>query len=269
MTKKVLIAIGLAIALFSVAAHAAAVKATLAGVKGTVFVQPAGGTFAPAKDGTAVSEGASIKTGPDGETVVQWGDGNTMKLSALTLTKVDALSVDGKGVSKSNFSLGQGRVISRVSKLTKDSSFTVKTPVAVAGVRGTAFDCEINPITNQTQVAVVEGSVTLSAGGVDVVVNEGFESAVAEGDVPSAPAAIPEVKMQQLKTTVGELKQMSEASAAGEAAPATTAAAAVESAVETVQDNIVETNTIQKGIIEGLTGGCPGGGGCIRGTIDF
>lgn len=279
MTKRLLIFVGLAIALFSAAAQAAAVKATLAGVKGTVFVQPAGGSFAPVKDGAKVSEGASIKTGPDGEAVVKWGAGNTVKLTALTLAKIDALTSDDKGASKSNFSLSQGRVISRVGKLGKESSFTVKTPAAIAGVRGTAFDCGIDPISNQTQIAVVEGSVSVEAGGVEVVLEQGFESAITPGEAPETPVEISQEKMDDLKATVEELKDVSEivpdegGDEGGDETEGDTGDATdevVDDVIETVEDNTVETNTTEADIIDDVTeGGCPAGGGCIQGIIDM
>jgi len=139
-------------------ASAAAVKATLSEVKGSVFVQAAGGAFEPAKNGMAVAEGSTLKTGPDGSAILKW-DGNTAKLAPLTMVKVDTLKVDAKGKAESKLDLAQGNVVSRVGKLGKDSTFSVKTPAAIAGVRGTAFDTGVNPETNQTTVAVVEGDV--------------------------------------------------------------------------------------------------------------
>ena len=267
-----LIVITLSLFAFGVMAQAAAVKATLSGVKGSVFVQPAGGTFEPAKDGAAVSEGATLKTGPDGTAVLKWGNGNTMKLMPLTLAKVEDLKAEDKGATKSSFSLEQGRVVNRVGKLTKESSFTVKTPTAIAGVRGTAFDTGYEPTTNQTTVAVVEGDVSLTAGGVEVLVNAGFESAVSEGGTPAPPTEIPPEQLQELKTTVSELKIVAEETVAPavEEKPAAAPEAekvAEDKAIETVQEETVQKDTINNAVIEEAGGGCPTGGGCIQGTI--
>jgi hypothetical protein len=281
MTKRTICVLTITLALLcaGVMAQAAAVKATLAEVKGNVFVQPAGGAFAPAKEGMAVSEGATLKTGPDGSAILKWGDGNTMKITPLTLDKIDALKKDDKtGASQSNFLLTQGRVINRVGKIGKGSDFTVKTPAAVAGVRGTAFDMGINPETNQTTVAVAEGDVTLTAGGVDVALAAGFESSVTPGEAPVEPTVMSDEKTQELKSEVNELKTVTEetAPATSEAKPAAAEATtetttnAVDTAVEAVQNNTVETQTIDNTINEEIINNiCPGGGGCIRGTIDI
>jgi len=277
MRQRTLIILGITILLLTagVMAHAAAVKATLVELKGSVMVQQPGGAFAAAKDGMAVSEGATVKTGPDGSAILKWGDGNTMKIMPLSLTKVDALSQDEKtGATKSDFSLGQGRVVNRVGKLAKDSSFTVKTPAAIAGVRGTAFDMGINPETNQTSIAVVEGSVTLAAAGVELVVAEGFESAVTEGAAPQPPTEIPPAQLQELKSTVNDLKQVSEAAPTPTETKAAPAPASVtdtaQTAVDAVQSDTVEKQTIDSTINQQIQNlGCPGGGGCIRGTIDM
>jgi len=275
MTKRTAMILAITISLLAagVMARAAAVKATLIEVKGNVYVQAAGGSFTPAKEGAAVAEGSTIKTGPDGSAILKWGDGNTMKIMPLTLAKVDELKKDDKsGATQSNFSLGQGRVINRVGKLAPASAFTVKTPAAIAGVRGTAFDMGINPETNQTTVAVAEGSITLSAAGVDMAVSEGFESAVTQGAAPEQPTEIPPAQLQELKSSVNDLKQVSEAAPAPPVETKTVAAPVEtqQQTVDTVIDNTVQQSTINNAInndVESVI--CPGGGGCIRGTIDM
>jgi len=273
MTKRTVCVLAIALSLFAygVTASAAAVKATLIDVKGNVFVQPAGGEFAPAASGMAVEEGATLKTGPDGSAILKWS-GNTAKIARLTLITVDKLQTDKKGVSESKLNINQGFVVCKVEKLKQYSSFSVKTPAAIAGVRGTAFEAGINPETNQTTIAVAEGDVTVSAGGVDIVVAAGFESTISTGAAPEPPTEIPADKLQELKSTVEELKTVSEAAAPTEtkAKPTETTAQTIttDKAVEVIQDNNVKAQTIENTVLdEAISGGCPVGGGCLKGTI--
>ncbi len=59
-----------------------------------------------------------------------------------------------------NFKLEKGKVYSKITKkLSKDSSFQIKTRTYVAGVRGTEFIAEENP--NSSKTLVSEGSVSI------------------------------------------------------------------------------------------------------------
>ncbi len=284
MTTRTKITLAIIITVMNcAAAFAAPVKATLSSVAGQVFVQPAGGSFAPAANGAAVADGGTIKTGPDGTAILSWGKGNTAKVGKLSIVKIDTLTADEQtGASVSNLSLGQGRLISRAEKLaTRESQFTVKTPAAIAGVRGTSFDCAINPANNQTTVAVIEGSISLAAGGVETVIEQGFESAVDIGGTPTAPTEIPPEKAEEIKSTVSELKTAAETTAASaaeekktetaaEAPAAAETVDALDSALDTVLDNTIDQNTIQNAIIDNATSlVCPAGGGCIYGIIEW
>lgn len=239
-------------------ARAAAVKATLSDVKGAVSVRQADGDYAPAKTGMTVADGVSIKTGADGSAILKWG-GHTAKIAPLTVVKVSSLKVDDKGVSESKLNLSQGRVVSKVGKLDKGSAFMIETPVAVAGVRGTAFETGMDPETNQATVAVVEGDVSVMAAGVEIMVAAGFESAIMTGAAPEQPTEIPADRMQELKTTVDEMKTEAEETAA----PAENG-----KTVETIIDDTIQKQTIDNKVMDdALNNACPAGGGCIKGTI--
>ena len=164
--------------------------------------------------------------------------------------------------------------MSKVAKLqTSDSVFTVKTPVATAGVRGTTFDTAIDPASNQATVAVVEGSVYVAVGDVEVMVAEGFSSMVTAGEPPAPPTAIPPAQLQELKDAGNELKEVAETAAAtpeaAPAAPAAPTAAIIETVINTVKDNVIEQTTIQNVISDVAEQVCPAGGGCVQGTIEF
>ena len=65
------------------------------------------------------------------------------------------------GVEKSTLELSVGKVLVSPRKLLKQENFYVKTPTAVAGVRGTKFMVTADTA-KDTQIAVIEGSVRVS-----------------------------------------------------------------------------------------------------------
>lgn len=255
---------------FSVFAEAAAVKATLSGLKGAVTVQAAaGGDWTAATEGMSLSQGASVKTGAGAEAILNLGAGSAVKISALALVKIATLTAEASGGSKTELSLDKGRVMAKAGKLkTTDSAFTVRTPTAVAGVRGTAFECAIAPETNQVTVSVIEGNVSVTVGDVEVLVTAGFASMVMPGETPQEPAAIPPEQMEELKTEAGALEEAAGAEVGAEEKPEEESSTET---VNTVTEDVVNNVTIQNQITDTveILSDCVGGGGCIRGTIEY
>jgi len=270
-----IMAAAIALAVMCAGAWAAPVKAKLVGVKGDVTARATmDAAWEKAAEGAMLPEGASVKTGADGEVSLVWPGGTAAKVYPLSILKVEASSRAG-GASKTELNMEKGRVMSKVAKLqTSDSVFTVKTPVATAGVRGTTFDTAIDPASNQATVAVVEGSVYVAVGDVEVMVAEGFSSMVTAGEPPAPPTAMPAPRLQQLQNESNELKNVAETASAPEAASAAPAAPAAapdvtEAVINTVTNNVVEQTTIQNVISDVAEQVCPAGGGCVQGTIEF
>jgi hypothetical protein len=86
---------------------------------------------------------------------------------------------------KSNININQKKGSSwfKINPLKKGISFKVKTPSAVAGVRGTAFSVLINKDA-VTEVCVCEGKVEVEAGGVKKLLKETFGSKLMKGLPP-------------------------------------------------------------------------------------
>jgi hypothetical protein len=179
-------------------AHAAVMKAKLSKVKGDVQVKATAKTpWKAAKDGDTITESGQVKTGPGSEAFVAWGGGHVVKVGASSQISMSSLSVDGAGNSKSNIKLEKGDITAKAGKITGNSTFNVTTPTAVAGVRGTGFQCTINA------VFVVDGSVAVTAGGVTVELSPGMFTEIAgEGMAPMVPASIPTAMLGQLQMTI-------------------------------------------------------------------
>lgn len=73
---------------------------------------------------------------------------------------------------------------------TGDSPFRVRTPTGVAGVRGTSFGVDVGP-NGQTGVRTIDGSVSASALGQEVLLGNGQFTVIAPGLAPTAPQPIP------------------------------------------------------------------------------
>ncbi len=83
---------------------------------------------------------------------------------------------------------------------TGDSPFRVRTPTGVAGVRGTSFGVDVGP-NGQTGIRTVDGSVSATALGQEVLVGSGQFTVISPGLAPTAPQQIPvDSKLQLLVT---------------------------------------------------------------------
>lgn len=128
--------------------------ATLSQAKGTVEVKRSGAalwTQAKSKDG--VKPGDVLRTGAGSSAELSTAEGHRLQLREKTTARIDATDN-----GDSRFFLEVGKVRSRVAKLRGSQKFEIRTPLAVASVRGTVFDMEVGE--NQvSKLFVVEGAV--------------------------------------------------------------------------------------------------------------
>ena len=126
--------------------------AIITDLEGDVEVKtPEGEGWVPAAIGMVLNEKDFIKTKADswvnmnldgsGETAAVELDENS-QLMLLRLTKDDE-----NGTQKTLLDLAIGKILIRAQKLhTKESSFEVKTPTSIVGVRGTVFEVEVEAL---------------------------------------------------------------------------------------------------------------------------
>jgi hypothetical protein len=91
--------------------------------------------------GTFIKSGTTLKTEDNSRCTVQINDSVLIKLDANTVfTFTDILSINNLGGNSTRLNLIKGKSFFKISKLLKDNdSFQVRTPTAIAGVRGTEF----------------------------------------------------------------------------------------------------------------------------------
>ena len=166
--------------------------ATLSGVKGTVvFKGPGDKDWKAAYDKAVLNQGDTIKTGESSSAIIKYADGTMVKLGSLAVTTLEKIG-GGQTAGGGVLNVGNGKAWSRVRKQGADSTFNVKTPVAVAGVRGTYFTSEAQK--DSSQFDVFDGEVEVSSAAdpskiVDVKAHQ--RTTVAGEKPPAAPAQIP------------------------------------------------------------------------------
>lgn len=181
--------------------------AVLTGVRGTVTVKESGETAAKAaSEKMPVNEGDVIRTGGSGSSVIiRFDDGSMVKVGPLASMTIGKMAGAGN-TNNTELNMDMGKTWARVKKLSGDSSFRVKTPTAVAGVRGTYYSSEVDN-DSTSQFDVFEGEIAVSGAttpGQEVVLKENQTTTVAEGKTPSKPAAIPQDRLQENKGVFSE-----------------------------------------------------------------
>lgn len=137
-------------------------KAKITFIAGIVEVQKKGEiSWRKAKIGTILSKYDKIRTFEDSLAEISISDSSCIRLSELTTIEVSKIKKDKKGESNSFF-LWMGNIwIKTIKIIDREASIEVKTPIAVAGIRGTTFSAKVAKDTS-TQVHVFEGEVKVA-----------------------------------------------------------------------------------------------------------
>nr|WP_310525265.1 FecR domain-containing protein [Polymorphobacter sp.] len=131
--------------------------ATIAAFSGQVAVDPGGA----ARLGLTVGAGTTVSTGANSFVTLALVDGSRVTLpsqSKVRIASLDTIVIDGR--LERRFELVTGRGDFGVTPRERpEDRFLVKTPVAVAAVRGTEFRVAHDAATGKSVVGVVEGEV--------------------------------------------------------------------------------------------------------------
>lgn len=165
------------------AAQTASGQIKAAKVDGLVTKISADGTQTPLKSGDSLSETDAVLTGKSGTVVLVFSNGSSVKVGsssrlAIDEFKMDPLAEDVRpaelknepSVSKTTLNLAYGEMVGDVKKLNKSSSYSIKTPVGAAGIRGTVYRIVFtpdptNPGKSFFHVQTLEGSVWVTMEG--------------------------------------------------------------------------------------------------------
>ncbi|HUT55600.1 MAG TPA: FecR family protein [bacterium] len=185
-------------------------------INGQVSVQKAGGQTVQAVLGTRVAQGDKVMTAKNTKATILFQDGSVLRLGPSTTLGISKLSYqEDKGIAQAAYDLASGTLMCVVGSLfgNPKSEYTVKTPTAVAGVRGTMviLKAGVNPQTNYntTMAAGIQGSFNFQGfhGGNGVDIGANMFSMTDENGNPIDPS---EISMQDLidllnSVTVGDL----------------------------------------------------------------
>ncbi len=155
--------------------------------EGTVLVMRPGETdWISGEAGMTLDEDYKIKTGGGGHATVTFFEGSTIELEAGTEVSLAELAIDGTA-NHITVVQGLGNTISRVKKLVDPaSSYEVETAAAIAAVRGTTLSVSVSS-NGTTVVGNIDGLVSVTAQGVEVILPEGTISTVEPGEPPAPP----------------------------------------------------------------------------------
>lgn len=167
------------------AGPAAARDAVLVKAQGKVSVKADGSEkFVPAKEGSLLLYGDTVRVGKRSVAQLTLG----ADAAVLLREETEFLIGGSAGQTELDFSFGEF-LIGLHKKLSKKQSFRVRTPSAVASVRGTLFWGKADKKNKSTTYAGFGGKVSVEAQGKTVEVAPGKTVTVAFGAAPAEPAA--------------------------------------------------------------------------------
>ena len=188
--------------------------------KSVVVGDSAGKTKRPLAVGTPFYIGETIVTKGDGRVKIEFVEGkNEVVLGTNTSLLIERASTDPLKATGTTLSLARGEVRSSVNHKYSGKggdAYEVKTPNAVAGVRGTVFLARFSPSSMKSEIATERGLVSVKniAGGVagkEVMVKPGMFTA----SVGSAPASAP-APLSSNKDLEGAVKSLGSGSSDSE-----------------------------------------------------
>jgi len=176
---------------------------TVAAVEGTAEIGH-GATWAPAEVGAAIALGDQLRTGRPGNLRVVFQDDSLLTLAPDSQVTVDEqVFVPSAGKFQSLIGLLRGKVGAAVSDYYHGAGarYEIKTPNAVAGVRGTQFWMSYSPEEDVTQVVGISGVVSVSsvldpsAPGILVTAKEA--TTISAGEPPTPPRRLDDAIFRQ------------------------------------------------------------------------
>jgi len=160
-------------------------------VKGDVLV-----SGKPATLGQTVSKDATIEVKANSMAVLQFSSAASITLKANSVLSIANLSKNDTGKPVIELSQNTGSSFSKIAK--GQSEFSIKTPTAVAGVRGTSFELIVGN-GKTTQIKLLEGKVQVA------------KAEATKEELAQAPVVEAGQKVEADATHVGKPTEISEA----------------------------------------------------------
>ena len=157
----------------------------LMAVEGTAEVLPAGATtWKAVRAGQVLNPGDHIRTGARSRATIRLSDLSVMRASELMTMEILPPSPSG-GQTALSFTSGRGYFLSRE----KPHDFQLRTPSAVAAIRGTEFNLEVTE-SGTTVLTLIDGAVNLSNEQGALSLAPGQQGTVSQGQAPVKTAVV-------------------------------------------------------------------------------
>jgi hypothetical protein len=174
-------------------------------VKGNVNLTNNQAQIKKVKVGDKVVPGDLVETTIDSRAKIVMSDRNVINVSPETKLKIEKYENNGEDKNV-EMNLLEGKVRNNVEQKYdgEKNKFIVKTPTAVAGVRGTQFFTSFDPGTKLTSVVTLRGAVSLAplnmnlANAKPVVIKMGESTTLAPGANPETPKPMPKEDLKKL-----------------------------------------------------------------------
>lgn len=166
---------------------------------GKVSMRVKGGTWQAVRSGMSISDNTELQTSLRGKAVINMNTGTKITVKPGSMMSFDKFASGSYGTA-TDVSLKMGRISAAVSRPSGNSRnhFRVRTPTAVAGVRGTEEEIGYSPDLG-TEISLFESSADLiGANGQASVVQEGNNASVNE----SGKMITPEVAMARGQSVI-------------------------------------------------------------------
>ena len=204
-------------------------KIKSARVEGDVQKVLKNGTSAALKNGDELFESETVKTGKGSSIVLVFENGSSVKLGADSSLAIDEFKIDPLSapvdlsslkaeptVSKTSLNLAYGEMVGDVKKLNieKGSSYSIKTPVGAAGIRGTIFRIVFRPDSTGKAfftVSTAEGFVVMTGVTTQTIPIGAGKEVVVTIDIPNTtptpgtPPPAPVIKTQDIPAATATL----------------------------------------------------------------
>jgi hypothetical protein len=186
-------------------AQAQDVSGVMMVVKGDIKVTSKDGKTESGKVGKKVTAGDTVAAGADARAKIVMADKNVINISPDSKIVIEKYENDGKDKKNVELNVVYGKVRASVEQKYdgEKSKFNVKTPSAVAGVRGTDFMTSYNPSNKVSQVITFTGTVAFGQPGPGgsiqnpVFVQPGQMTQAGAGSAPEAPKALPKEELNK------------------------------------------------------------------------
>ena len=190
--RSIKLLVCLAVSFSLVFSAGAKVVAAISTLKGAVMIKPFGSRkYIPAYKGQMLKSGEWLKTKDGVFVAIVFLDGSNIKIQQETEVKISSYRMTAKEL-KTNLEMTKGQAWSNVADQGSGGQFTIKTPTAVASVKGTEFDLAYDLENDETTLIVLAGEVefagelgTILAGAMESSKDGGPSVAISDEEIPS------------------------------------------------------------------------------------